>query len=68
MNVPDERPAQPGEYCTCGRPAILVFDGGPWGATGYCGTPGVSSVPCPWCGKSEGHTGRCAAYRLTGPG
>ena len=64
---PGQRPAEPGERCTCGRPAVLVFTGGPHGDTGYCGTPdgGDRSAPCPSC-DGDRHEGRCPAYRVNG--
>lgn len=58
-----ERPAEPGEVCTCGRPAVIVFTGGPYGDTGYCGVPdGGLRGPCRWCGGQ--HDGRCPQYRV----
>jgi hypothetical protein len=59
----DQRPAQPGEACTCGRPAVTVYLGGDHGETGWCGQPVAAAGPCPWCGAA-GHTSRCPAYRL----
>lgn len=63
-----QRPAQPGERCTCGRAAVLVFVGGRFGYTGYCGIPdgGARSQPCPFCGQPrERHLGRrCPDYQL----
>lgn len=60
-----ERPAEPGELCTCGRPATLVYLGGALGPTGYCGRSdgGDKAGPCPFCGAAR-HEGRCASYRL----
>jgi hypothetical protein len=65
---PTQRLAAPGELCTCGRQAIVVYLGSVFGPTGYCGIPdgGDRAGPCPFCGGSR-HTapyGRCPAYRL----
>ena len=63
-----ERPAAPGERCTCGRQAIVVYLDSSFGPTGYCGIAdgGDQTGPCPFCG---GHRhleweGRCPHYRL----
>jgi hypothetical protein len=66
--LPTERPAAPGELCTCGRQAIVVYLGSVFGPTGYCGIPdgGDHTGPCPFCGGPR-HTepyGRCPDYRL----
>lgn len=64
------RPAEPGERCTCGRPAVAVINGlnGP---VGYCGVPdgGDRSRPCPFCGaerhvQPSGDPAVCPEYRL----
>jgi hypothetical protein len=65
---PTQRPAAPGERCTCGRQAAVVDLGGVLGPTGYCGIDdgGDRSGPCPFCGGPR-HTepqGRCPHYRL----
>jgi len=62
-----QRPAEAGEVCTCGRPAVTVFVGGQYGDTGYCGLPdgGNRSGSCPFCGDAR-HEGRCPRYALTG--
>jgi hypothetical protein len=65
---PTERPAAPGERCTCGRQAIVVYLGSTFGPTGYCGIPdgGDRAGPCPFC-RGPRHPepdGRCPAYRL----
>ena len=65
---PTERPAVPGELCTCGRQAIVIYLGGTFGPTGYCGIPdgGDQTGPCPFCGGPH-HLepyGRYPAYRL----
>lgn len=65
-----ERPAEPGELCTCGRPAVIVFcrvDDGH--ETGYCGVSNVTPVsPCPFCGADEPHEGKCPDYQTTPTG
>ena len=65
---PTERPAEPGERCTCGRQAIVVYLGSRFGPTGYCGIPdgGDRTGPCPFCGgpRHAEPSGRCPAYRL----
>jgi hypothetical protein len=65
---PTQRPAAPGERCTCGRQAVVVDLGGVFGPTGYCGVDdgGDRRGPCPFCGGPS-HTeweGRCPDYRL----
>jgi hypothetical protein len=62
-----QRPAQPGELCTCGRPAIVVYEGlTRWGPTGYCGIGdgGDRTGPCPFCGRRRHTESRCPSYRL----
>jgi hypothetical protein len=61
-----ERPAGIGEFCTCGRPAVTVFEGGRFGPVGYCGLPdgGDRSGPCAFCGADDPHGGRCPAYSV----
>jgi hypothetical protein len=65
---PTERPAVPGERCTCGRQAIVVYLGSVFGTTGYCGIPdgGDRAGPCPFCGgpRHREPYGRCPDYRL----
>lgn len=69
----EQRPAQPGELCTCGRQAITVIPTPEFGDVGYCGIEGAAFrpvLPCPWCGTSQPHTepwgspGRCPDYTL----
>lgn len=62
----DQRPARPGERCTCGRRARVVFLTEKWGPTGWCGlSDGGRRGPCSFCGARGGHDGgRCPAYRL----
>jgi hypothetical protein len=63
-----ERPAAPGERCTCGRQATVVYLGGVFGPTGYCGIGdgGDRAGPCPFCGgpRHPAWAGRCPDYRL----
>jgi hypothetical protein len=61
-----ERPAEPGDRCTCGRQAIVVYLGSVFGPTGYCGIPdgGDTTGPCPFCGGPRHQDGRCPDYRL----
>jgi hypothetical protein len=63
-----ERPAAPGERCTCGRQAVVVYLGGVFGPTGYCGIAdgGDRAGPCPFCGgpRHQQPEGRCPHYRL----
>ena len=61
-----DRPAEPGERCTCGRAAVVVINGGRFGPTGYCGQAdgGDQQRPCPWCGSPRRHVGRCPKYKL----
>lgn len=60
-----ERPAQPGQYCTCGRQAVTVFITEDFGETGWCGISdgGAQAGPCPFCGGAR-HEGRCPNYQL----
>jgi hypothetical protein len=63
-----ERPAEPGELCTCGRQAIVIYLGSVFGPTGYCGIAdgGDQTGPCPFCGgpRHREPYGRCLDYRL----
>jgi hypothetical protein len=65
---PSERLAAPGERCTCGRQAIVVYLGNVFGPTGSCGIPdgGDQTGPCPFCGgpRHREPYSRCPAYRL----
>jgi hypothetical protein len=65
---PTERPAEPGERCTCGSQAIVVDLGSIFGPTGYCGIPdgGEDTGPYPFCGgpRHLEWEGRCPHYRL----
>ncbi len=57
-----ERPAERGELCTCGRPAVVVYPGGPLGDTGWCGAQSIRT-DCAWCDQPR-HSGRGPEYRL----
>jgi hypothetical protein len=62
-----ERPAEAGEVCTCGRPARVVFVGGAFGDTGWCGRSDGGAdrgKPCPWCESVAEFHGRCPRYRV----
>ena len=63
-----KRSAEPGELCTCGRQAIVVYLGSVFPPTGYCGIPdgGDRAGPCPFCGgpRHQEWEGRCPDYRL----
>lgn len=38
-NMRTNRPAEPGETCTCGRPAVVIYQTEQFGDVGYCGIP-----------------------------
>lgn len=63
------RPAQPGELCECGRPAVQVFLGGDRGDTGYCGR-GDGGAPvdgvCTFCGDAIDHDAYARAEQAAG--
>lgn len=61
-----ERRAEPGELCTCGRQAIVVYLGSAFGPTGWCGIHdgGDQTGPCPFCGGPRHTESRCPDYRL----
>ena len=59
-----QRPAEPGEVCTCGRPAVIVYVGGAFGETGYCGRQRRTARSCPWCPDGPHDGARCPAYRV----
>jgi len=65
MNITTtERPAEPGEVCSCGRQATVVYLIDLFGAVGWCGLGGVAPiVPCPWCGAGP-HLIRCPEYNV----
>lgn len=67
------RRAEPGELCTCGRPAVDVFITEDLDEVGYCGQEGSRQfpvLPCPWCGATEPHReplgdrGKCPDYQV----
>ena len=59
------RPAQPGEVCTCGRLAVVVFLTERWGATGWCGvSDGGRKDACTFCDTTAHDGERCPQYRL----
>lgn len=69
----EQRRAQPGELCTCGRQAVTVFSNEQFGDVGHCGIEGAAFrpvLPCPWCGTTKAHTqawgdpARCPDYTL----
>src|SRR5437762_688269 len=69
--IPDvafaQRQAEPGDLCTCGRGAVLVFliEGQP--PIGWCGlSDGGRGGRCMFCGDPTGHSEgpRCPAYQL----
>ena len=71
-----ERAAEPGELCTCGRQAGTVFSTDRFGEVGHCSIDGAAFrpvLPCPWCGNSEPHLesrgdpARCPHYTLRAP-
>jgi hypothetical protein len=68
MDKITERPAEPGERCTCGRQAIVIYLGGAFGPTGDCGIRdgGDRTGLCPFCGgpRRREFEGRCPHYRL----
>jgi hypothetical protein len=69
----NQRPAAPGEVCTCGRPAVIVYVTEQFGEVGHCGIEGAAFrpvLPCPWCSSREAHTepwgdpARCPDYAI----
>jgi len=67
---PGQWPAEPGDRCTCGRQAVLVFHT-VHGPRGWCGVSdgGDRSEPCPFCGAQRhqtawGDPAVCSQYRL----
>ena len=58
--IAGERPAEPGELCTCGRQAIVVFLTERFGPVRWCGVPdgGRPGGRCPFCGGG-GHVEQC---------
>ena len=73
MSFGEQRPAEPGELCTCGRQAVTVIGTEEFGDVGYCGIEGAAFrpvLPCPWCSATDppeepyGGPARCPEYRL----
>lgn len=64
--MPPWRKAEPGDLCTCGRPAREVFERADGGEVGYCGVPdgGPKTGPCPFCGERRHEIGPCPQYRM----
>ena len=67
----DQRAAQRGERCTCGRQAVTVFLREDGTEFGYCGQPdgGDRTGPCPFCGQGRHHQpwgdpAPCPSYQL----
>ena len=59
-----DRPAEDGELCTCGRPALVVVAGGDLGLIGWCGQMDSDREgPCVFCGGPR-HQSRCSRYQL----
>ena len=72
----EQRAAERGELCTCGRQAVIVFVSEQHGEVGYCGIEGAAVrpiLPCPWCGSSEPHKeswgdpAKCVDYQVRAP-
>lgn len=63
---PRRRPAVAGEYCTCGRPAVVVFASPGFGEVGSCLGEALPVKPCPFCGTAGRHAGSavCPSYVL----
>jgi hypothetical protein len=62
-----ERPAEPGELCSCGRQAVVVILTGRYGPVGWCGISdgGRRDGLCPFCGgPRHGSSQLCPAYTL----
>jgi hypothetical protein len=60
-----QRPAQPGELCTCGRPATVVYLHDQRPPTGWCGiSDGGANGPCPFCDGPAHDEERCPRYQL----
>lgn len=64
-----ERPAAPGERCTCGRPAIVVYITDDYGPIGFCGiSDGGAKGPCYFCGTTHHPDDPvCPHYKLLPP-
>lgn len=64
--ITPQRHAQPGELCTCGRSAMVVYLSELHGQVGFCGVHNVPQLmPCAFCGQHIEHIGgRCPDYRV----
>jgi hypothetical protein len=63
-----QRPARPGELCTCGRPAQIVFLTEQWGPTRWCGISDRGATgPCVFCNGPAHTNERCPRYQLHPP-
>lgn len=62
----DQRPAEAGELCTCGRQARVVYRTERFGEVGSCEVhdSGAHLGPCPFCGGAAHGEDRCPQYRL----
>ena len=70
MTLLAQRRARAGEFCTCGRSAVVVFLIEGQAPVGWCGlSDGGRPGPCAFCGDPAGHWEgpRCPAYRLRPP-
>jgi hypothetical protein len=63
--MPDERAAEEGELCTCGRQAVIVYLTERFGPVGWCGRSdgGERTGSCPFCGECR-HEDGCPAYTI----
>lgn len=55
-----KRPAGPGELCTCGRPAVVMYADSSE-PTGWCGRSDYPTTACVFCGGPT-HEARCEQY------
>jgi hypothetical protein len=64
--VNGQRPAQPGECCTCGRQALVVYLTERSGEVGWCClSDGGRGGACPLGGEQAGHSQEpCLSYTL----
>jgi hypothetical protein len=69
----EQRPAEFGDLCTCGRQAVVVYISEEYGEVGHCGVEGSAAqpiLPCPFCHSSKPHKAswgdpaKCPDYRL----
>jgi hypothetical protein len=66
--VNGQRPARPGECCTCGRQALVVYLTERCREVGWCGlSDGGQRGACPFCGEQARHPPeRGPSYTLPG--